>query len=140
MTSILFRKLSSLRKRKLITVMPNATILDAVKIMNKHPIGTLLVKRGNDIIGVLTERDILLRVIAKEKNPRSTAVASVMSTKLLCTSGNGTLLVAAHLMHKHKKKKVLLKEGKRIVGIITQTDIIRLLSADAPWKKKRTSS
>jgi CBS domain-containing protein len=61
------------------TVAADATIADAVKVMNDQHIGAVVVTQGSDVVGILTERDLLTRVLARQKDPQSTLVRDTMT-------------------------------------------------------------
>lgn len=65
------------------TILPDATILDAACLMNEHKIGCLLVMQGGDIVGILTERDLLERVVACCARPDQMRVRDAMTTEVL---------------------------------------------------------
>jgi CBS domain-containing protein len=64
----------------------DALVLDAVRVMNDRRIGSVVVLKGREVVGILTERDLLTRVLAKERDPRATAVRDVMTADVFwCT-------------------------------------------------------
>lgn len=65
------------------TIGPYATVLDAAQLMNEHKIGCLLVTQGGEVIGILTERDLLRRVVAECRSPDETPVAEAMTSDVL---------------------------------------------------------
>ena len=66
------------------TIEPMASVLDATKYMNRHKIGALVVQAGDRIVGIFTERDVLMRVVADERNPSRTLVEEVMTSEIAC--------------------------------------------------------
>ncbi len=70
--------------RAVITVRPDATVFDAASRMNEHQIGSLVVTgRDGGVLGIVTERDVLKRVVAAARDPRETSVASVMTSEVV---------------------------------------------------------
>jgi CBS domain-containing protein len=69
--------------QEIIKVRVDATVKEAVEIINKHEIGCLIVTKNGETIGIMTERDVLKRIIPKSKNPEKTKVSEVMSTPLI---------------------------------------------------------
>ena len=61
-----------------------ATVLEAVQMMNERSIGALIVRDGQDMVGVFTERDVLRRVVGKQLDPAGVRVAEVMTTRVIC--------------------------------------------------------
>jgi CBS domain-containing protein len=110
---------------KVITVKDDATVKEAVEIMNKHEIGCIIVTKRNKPVGIVTERDMLKRVLAESKNPERTLVKDIMTTPLITISPTTNLQDAAKLMFKRNVKKLpVVAEGK-LVGLITLTDLAR---------------
>ncbi|MCZ2856143.1 MAG: CBS domain-containing protein [Candidatus Bathyarchaeota archaeon] len=102
-----------------------STVKEAVEIMNKHEIGCLVVIERNKLVGILTERDILKRVLAATKNPEKTKVGEIMTTRVLTVSPTTDLEEAAKLMFENNVKKLpVVSEGK-LVGLVTLTDLAR---------------
>jgi len=108
-----------------VTVDAKATVKEAVEIMNKHEIGCLVVIKGNKLVGILTERDMLKKVIGESRNPETTKVREIMTTPVITTSPTTNLEEAAKLMfEKNVKKLPVVSEGK-LVGLVTLTDLAR---------------
>ena len=111
--------------KNVVTVDTDATVKKAVEIMNKHEIGCLVVMKGNRLVGILTERDILKRVLGESRNPEKTKVSEIMTTPVITASPTTNLEEAAKLMfEKNVKKLPVVSEGK-LVGLITLTDLAR---------------
>ncbi len=87
-------------------------------------IGSLVVVEGSKPKGVVTERDILDRVLAAGKDPEATTVADIMSTNLVEVRPDASLKEAAETML-HKKNRLLVMDGGELVGIVTATDIVK---------------
>jgi CBS domain-containing protein len=63
---------------------PNVTVLDAIRKMNQHKLGALVVMSGGRVAGMFTERDVLVRVVGEQRNPAETKVAQVMTSEVIC--------------------------------------------------------
>ncbi|ENN96445.1 putative signal transduction protein [Methanocaldococcus villosus KIN24-T80] len=128
-----------------ITATKDKTVYDIANIMAENDIGAVVIVENNNPIGIITERDILKRVVAKNLRPKDVLVEEVMSKKLVTVSPEASINDAAKLMAKHKIKRLpVVKEGK-LVGIITESDIIKvspeiinLLAEYASIKEKPT--
>lgn len=108
-----------------VTVDAEATVKEAVEIMNKHEIGCLVVMEKNKLVGILTERDMLKKVLGESRNPETTKVSEIMTTPVITTSPTTNLEEAAKLMFKKNVKKLpIVSEGK-LVGLVTLTDLAR---------------
>ncbi len=110
-----------------ITVKMEATVRQAVNLMNKHEIGCLIVVNEEEKpVGILTERDLLRRVLVKRKDPVRVKVSQVMSKPLVTGTPHMDLEVAARLMFKKKIKKLPVVEDGNLVGLVTLTDMVRV--------------
>jgi len=124
--------------RKLYTVAETANILTVVQLMVKRKVGALpITDKIGQIIGIFTERDLLKRVVAAELDIKQTLVSQVMTRKLITANVDET---STYCLRKMKGKKIrhilVAKEGK-IVGIISQRDLIEV---DLAEKRKALQS
>lgn len=111
--------------RDVIAVDATSTVKEAVEIMNEHEIGCLVVIENHRLSGILTERDILKRVLAATKDPKKTKVGEIMTTRVFTVSPETDLEEAARLMFENNVKKLpVVSEGK-LVGLVTLTDLAR---------------
>jgi CBS domain-containing protein len=108
-----------------VTVEEDITVKKAVAIMNKYEIGCLIVTKRSKPIGIITERDMLTRVLAESRAAEKTKVAEVMSRPLIFADPNMDLEEAAKLMFKMKVKKLPVVSDGRLVGLVTLTDLAR---------------
>jgi len=115
---------------KVVSIRVNATVKDAVDLMNKHDIGCLIASKNGEIQGIITERDILKRVVAKSKDAGLTKVSDRMSKPLVV--GGPTMYVedAAKLMFKKNIKKLPITKNGQLIGIITLSDIARVANIE----------
>jgi CBS domain-containing protein len=111
--------------REVITVDENSTVKEAVDIMNKFQIGSLIVLEKGKAIGIVTERDFLRRVIGEGKDAKNTRVGEIMTTPLVVVEPSTDLEEAVKLMFQRKIKKLAVVDAKKLVGIVTLTDIAR---------------
>jgi len=119
-------KVEDIMVEGVVTIDSEASVMKAVEVMNENEIGCIIVTRRNRAIGIITERDLLKRVIAKSKNPKKTKVREIMTKPLISGCPNMDLEEATKLMFKMKIKKlpVVASEGD-LRGLITLTDVAR---------------
>lgn len=110
---------------EVVTIDAKATIRKAVKLMNKREIGCLVVVQNGKPTGIITERDMLKRVLVATRDPRAVEVGEVMSKPLLFTEPEKEIESAVKLMFKHKIKKLPIVEKGHLAGLVTLTDLIR---------------
>lgn len=107
------------------TVRPSSTVKEAVEKMNKFGIGSVVVVEGDRPLGIITERDILRRVVEGGMEPSVAKAKDVMSAPLITIPEGATAEEAARLMGERGIKKLPVVSGGRLVGIVTSTDLIR---------------
>ena len=111
--------------KKVITVERDSSVKEAASLMSKHRAGSLIVVNGGKPAGIITERDIISKIAAKDKSSSRTSVEEVMSDRLVTVDQDSLIDDAVYLMLKHKIKKLpVLNDEKALVGIITSTDIL----------------
>lgn len=118
-------KVEDVMVKEVITIDENATVKEAAEVMNKFEIGCLIAIRKGKAMGIITERDLLKRVVADAKDANKTKVKDVMSSPLVVVEPNMDLEEAVKLMFQMKIKKLPVVDGKRLVGLISLTDIAR---------------
>jgi len=112
--------------KEVITIDENMTVKEAADVMNRFEIGCLIAVGKEKAIGILTERDLLKRVVAEGKDVAKTRVKEVMTSPLVVAEPKMDLAEAVKLMFRMKIKKLPVVEGTRLVGLVSLTDIARL--------------
>jgi len=108
-----------------VTCSPQASVADAAKVMAKEDIGPLPVVDANRLVGILTDRDIVVRVVAEGRDPQSTSVGDVATSDLVTVSPDEDLDRALQLLAERQVRRLPVAEGKTLVGVIAQADIAR---------------
>lgn len=111
---------------KVITVEANATVRDAAKLMNKHDIGCLVVVEKGRPIGIVTERDMLKRVLAEYGELKRISVREIMSKPLTVGKPGMEIESAAKIMFTKKIKKLPIVDQGKLIGLVTLTDLLRI--------------
>jgi CBS domain-containing protein len=111
--------------KEVITIDARLTVKEAADIMNKFEIGCVIAVRKGKAMGILTERDLLKRVIAEGRDASKIKVKDVMTSPLVVTESDMDLGEAVRLMFKMKIKKLPVVDGKKLVGLVSLTDIAR---------------
>lgn len=116
------------------TARPDALVVWAARVMAERKISCLIVVDGTDVAGILTETDVLRRVIRNGKNFYQTNLKQIMSCPVETVSTHLSILAASEIMgRKHIKRLPVLQESK-LVGVITQTDLVRALTSYGMWR------
>ena len=111
--------------KEVITIDEDFTVKEAAEIMNKFEIGCLIGVRKGKAMGILTERDVLKRVVAQGRDASKTKVKDAMTSPLVIAEPGMDLAEAVKLMFQMKIKKLPVVDGKRLVGLVSLTDIAR---------------
>jgi CBS domain-containing protein len=106
-------------------VPPDISISKAAEIMDKKSIGSVLIEEKGKIIGIMTERDILRKIVAKGKNPNQTRVREIMSSPLITIDADEDVLKAGEIMDKKRIRRLVVTENGKIVGKVTANSIAR---------------
>lgn len=101
-----------------------SSVLDAALLMRKRNVSCLIVTKNKKPAGIVTERDLVRRVVCERKAPPDTKTGDVMSTPLIAVSPLTSLEEAADVLNKSKIKKLGVVSGDRLEGVITATDIL----------------
>ena len=108
-----------------------ATLVEASELMRNHDIGFLPVTSSDMLVGVVTDRDIVVRGIGEGKNPYITEVQSVMSTKPLCCYEDDVLTDAADMMSaNHVQRLVVIDDNNKLAGLLSVDDLAAHMSSD----------
>jgi len=120
----------------LTTLDASTSIKDAAKLMDKNNIGCIIVTKNQLPIGILTERDFVKRIAAKEK-PSTTSLEEVMSSPLIEVKPDETVWEAAQIMKTNNIHKLPVKKDKQIIGIVTATDLVKICSMGSDSEMRR---
>ena len=107
-----------------ITIGAEVAVREAVKLMNRHEIGCLVVVEDREPIGIVTERDMLKRVLSTTRDPRAVKVREIMSKPLVVMEPKMSIGDAVKLMFENKIKKLPIVKRGHLVGLVTLTDVI----------------
>jgi len=111
--------------RKLISIDETNSVYAAVVLMTAEDIGAIVVDSVRKPVGIVTERDLMKKVILEGRDPKNTKVGEVMSTPLITIRSDASFGEATQLMQDRKIRRLLIEEKGEIIGIITQRDLER---------------
>lgn len=121
-----YRHVEEIMSRDVLTVESSKSMMHAARVMGEHHVGSLLVKGPERPMGIVTERDLLTRVISADKDPARVRISEVMSPRLICIKPQVAIREAARTMIKEKGRLVVM-DGRKLAGIVTASDLIRSL-------------
>ena len=106
------------------TVDRKTTVLDAARTMNQRRIGAVVVGDGDRVVGIFTERDILNRIVAVGKDPKTTAVGEVMTSPMACCRRDTPLAECKTVMRQKRIRHLPVVEDGKLYGMISAGDIL----------------
>ena len=118
-------KVGDVMAKGVVTIGPDETVKKACEVMAKHDLSGITVVDNGKVVGMLTQGD-LVKVIANEENPSVIKSKEIMGTKDISINPEADIKEAAEVMVKNKVKRIPVLKNKKLVGVITQTDIVRL--------------
>jgi len=116
-------KIKDIMVKDVITVTPHESIKRAAELMNKNEIGCLIVVEDRKPIGIVTERDMLNRVLISKKEIEKIEVCDVMTKSLISGKPDTEIISALRIMFKHGVKKLPIVDKSYLVGLVTLTDL-----------------
>lgn len=119
---------SKYTSHELVVVRNNVTVTDCVKAMVEKKIDSVLVSENDDIVGIITDKDILSEVVAKGKNPNQVKVIEIAHKPIIKIDREAKVKDAIELMNKHDVRRLIVKNELRDIGIISRKQIAGNLS------------
>jgi CBS domain-containing protein len=108
------------------SIEPSTMVADAAKLMKAEDVGSLPIVEGDQLVGMVTDRDIVIRVVAEGNDPQSTTVGEIASRDLVTVDPEQDLDEALRLMAQHQVRRLpVAEEDGRLVGILAQADVAR---------------
>lgn len=112
------------KSNRVYSISPDQSVLEATQKMNQHRIGSLIVVQDDRIVGILTERDILTRVVGEEKNPRHSTVSDVMTTAVIFCPPETSLDEASAIMKNHRIRHLPVCDANGVMlGLVSIGDL-----------------
>ncbi len=116
-------QLISLKGGTVASLGPGATVLEAALLMNERGIGSVIVIDKDRLAGIFTERDVLRRVVAEQRDPATTKLADVMTSPVACAAPHTTLDEIRQVMRERRIRHVPVVNAKRVLGMISIGDL-----------------
>ena len=112
------------------TVKADQLVLDAIKIMAEKEIGALLVTSGDELIGIISERDYAREVILRGKSSHETPISEIMTTNVVTVGSNDSIDRCMELMTEHKIRHLPVMEQGKIVAVLSIGDLVAAIIAE----------
>lgn len=114
-------------EKNVITIEDGKSALDAARLINEKDISFLVVVKDGNPIGVVSERDFVRKIVAENKHASDIPLSEIMSYKFRWVEPNTEIEDAVQKMLNHNIRRLLVLENKKLVGVITQTDLASFL-------------
>src|SRR4029453_2718976 len=113
------------KSREIYSVLPDATVFEAVQLMDAKNVGALLVMDGDRLVGIISERDYTRKVMLRGKRSREAKVAEIMSTNVFTTQPRQGVETCLRLMTDKHIRHLPVVEGDKVVGVISIGDLVK---------------
>ncbi|WP_417069291.1 CBS domain-containing protein [Niveibacterium terrae] len=113
-----------------LSVDPGLSVFDALTIMAKHDVGSVLVMSGQALLGIFTERDYARKVALQGRSSRATAVAELMSQEVLTIAPMRTVEECMAIMTEKRVRHLPVVENDSVIGIVSIGDVVKTLIAE----------
>jgi len=123
-----YRPLSILMATALVTIPSDASLFAAAQLMREKRIGSLLTTEAGETVGIVTERDLVWKALASNRDAGSTHVSAVMSSPLLSIDVNRTIRDVSKVMAEQGVRHLVVTEHGKIVGVLSMRDLVKMVS------------
>ena len=126
----LVKHLLDAKGHDIISIAPDTSVFDAIKLMADKAVGSLIVMNDGDLCGIITERDYARKVIIKGRSSESTLVSEIMSTGVFTTSSSRSDNECMELMTEKRIRHLPVVEDDRVIGMISIGDLVQAIISD----------
>jgi len=126
----LVKHLLDAKGHDILSISPDASVLDAIKLMAEKGIGALLVMEDGKLAGIVTERDYARKVILKDRSSNDTPVRDIMTAELSTASNTNNVQECMNLMTERHIRHLPVVEDDNLVGMISIGDLVKAVIAD----------
>ena len=128
------------KDRKIYSVDASRTVLEAARFMMEHNIGALPVVRNGELAGIISERDIMNRVVAVGRTPGTTVVSEVMTANPRAVAVDETVEECLFIMREFGFRHLPIVDGKELKGLVSLRDILMRRAAELEHQAQRAAS
>jgi len=127
---ITVRHLLDRKGRAIFRVAPEDPVLEALRLMAEHHVGALLVMKGGELLGIISERDYARKVILLGRTSSDTPVAQIMSSPVITAGLHDTVQDCMETMTRHRLRHLPVVEAARVVGVVSIGDLVKAVIED----------
>mgnify|MGYP001277568054 FL=1 len=124
------RQMLSEKGSAVVSITPDTSVFDALKVMNEKNIGAVLVMEDEELVGIFSERDYARKVILAGRSSKTTEVKELMTCKVYCIDPSRTIQDVMELMNEHRFRHVPVMESKKVIGVLSSGDVMRGVVAE----------
>ena len=127
-------EINQVMNRDVTKISPQKTVASAAMTMAEKNISCIVATEDEKVTGILTETDLLKKAVVQGKDTRRTTVAQIMTSPVVTAPSNLSVLEAGNIMEDKKIKRLPILNDEKLVGIVTQTDLTRVLTSYGMWR------
>ena len=128
------------KRHGVVSVRPDSTVLDALRVMAEKEIGAVLVLEGDRLAGILSERDYARKVVLEGKSSKDTPVSEIMTSKLVCIGPDQSVEECMGIMTDKRIRHLPVLDHKKVVGVISIGDVVKEMLSDKEMVIKQLES
>ena len=124
------RKILGRKESRVLTIEKDATVYQAIERMAEHNVGSLVVMDGDDVVGIVTERDYLRDIALKGRSSKSTAISEIMSSQVIFAQPDDSIQRCMAVMTEHRFRHLPVTGPDGLVGVVSLGDLVNQLLED----------
>jgi CBS domain-containing protein len=128
------------KRHSLISVVPSATVLEALQVMAEKEIGAVVVLEDGHLVGIFSERDYARKVVLQGKASKETPVREIMTEKVVCVRPEQTIEDCMGLMTDKRIRHLPVLEHKKVIGVISIGDVVKEMLSEKEFVIKQLES
>lgn len=134
------RQLLESKVHKVLSVTPETSVLDALKLMADKEIGAVVVLDGERLAGIFSERDYARKIVLHGKASKDTPVREIMTEKLVCVSPEQTVEECMGIMTERRIRHLPVLDHKKVIGVISIGDVVKEMLSEKEFVIKQLES
>ena len=123
-------KVREIMSNRVLSLRHNDTVLQAAELLCKNNVGSLPVITDGELVGIITDRDIVLRCVAGRCDASQMRIGEIMSTRLVTINPEDSINTAMTVMAQNKVRRLPVTEGTRVVGMLSLADVARATTSE----------